>query len=346
MFDLKRLKNTHALCASSSQYRHKPPHSALGRRSVGASERRSVGASERRSVGASERRSVTDSLRVGSPARVESLVVTERRGAKVVSGFRGLPETHGWRNVEARESSGAVSAPMSHRDMALCAPLALGGGTPPLLCRAWFSGVPFSRNDEVRGKQAELAECLYGKSASSAKSAVKPARFLTVDFADDADFSAQPIASTARSLVTTTRRLIKSLTTLRSARHSGLLRRGGGPSFLRRGVLWGASCPLRDRREPLFRRRDVLRHRGEALLHPRDALRHRRGSNSRDREPHLPRREALRRGRDVLCATEKLSVTQRLFPISTLRKNRPALLNAALSAQQPTKKHQLLWQQT
>ena len=48
-------------------------------------------------------------------------------------------------NVEARESSGAVSAPMSHRDMALCAPLALGGGTPPLLRRAWFPGVPFSR---------------------------------------------------------------------------------------------------------------------------------------------------------------------------------------------------------
>ena len=58
---------------------------------------------------------------------------------------RAHPETHSGRNVEARESSGAVSAPMSHWDMARCAPLALGGGTPPLLRRAQFPGVPTSR---------------------------------------------------------------------------------------------------------------------------------------------------------------------------------------------------------
>ena len=39
---------------------------------------------------------------------------------------------HDWRSVEVRESSGAVSAPMSRRDIAPCA---LGGGTPPLLRR-------------------------------------------------------------------------------------------------------------------------------------------------------------------------------------------------------------------
>ena len=36
----------------------------------------------------------------------------------VVSDFRGLPETHWRRNVEALHSSGAVPAPMSQRDMA------------------------------------------------------------------------------------------------------------------------------------------------------------------------------------------------------------------------------------
>jgi hypothetical protein len=49
--------------------------------------------------------------------------------------FRGHPKTHRHRNVEARNSSGAVPAPMFHWDILICSLAHLGGGTPPLPVR-------------------------------------------------------------------------------------------------------------------------------------------------------------------------------------------------------------------
>ena len=72
----------------------------------------------------------------------------------------------------------------------------------------------FSRHDAVSKSRVELANRLYGKSASSAKSAGKTTAAFSP--ADCADFSAQPIASTAHSLGASSLRL-KPLTTLPTA---------------------------------------------------------------------------------------------------------------------------------
>ena len=65
----------------------------------------------------------------------------------------------------------------------------------------------FSRNDEVSRRREELAKCLYGKSASSAQSADQKSAGCCPQIAQMTQISAQPIASTARSLGTTARRL-------------------------------------------------------------------------------------------------------------------------------------------